>query len=57
MFVIGGGCVGKLGGVAAASEGPAFVGVDSGGSGHIGFLELGCRFLRVYLVELVDEVG
>jgi len=22
-----------------------------------GFLELGCRFLRVFLVELVDEVG
>ena len=40
-----------------ASEGPAFVGVDSGGGGHIGFLELGCRFLRVFLVELADEVG
>jgi len=43
--------------VAAASEGPAFVGADSGGGGHIGFLELGFRFLRVFLVELVDKVG
>ena len=40
-----------------ASKGPAFVGVDSGGGGHIRFLELGCGFLRVFLVEQVDEVG
>jgi len=46
----------KLGGSAATSEGPAFVAVDSGGGGHIGFLELGCGFLRVFLVELADEV-
>jgi len=57
LFVIDGGCDGKLRGAAAASEGPAFVGVDSGGGGHMGFLELGCGFLRVFLVELADEVG
>ena len=57
MFVIGRGCDGKLGGVAAASEGPVVVGVDSGGVGYIGFLELGCGFLRVFLVELAEEVG
>jgi len=57
LFVIGAGCDGKFGGAAVASEGPAFVGVDSGGGGHIGFLEFGCRFLRVFLVELADEVG
>jgi len=57
LFVIGGGSDGKLGGAATASEGPAFVGVDSGGGGHIGFLELGCRFLRVFLMKLADKVG
>jgi len=57
LFVISGGCDGKLGGAAVASEGPALVGVNSGGGGHIGFLELGCGFLRVFLVELADEVG
>ena len=57
LFVIGGGCDGKLGGEAAARKGPAFVGVDSGSGGHIRFLELGCGFLRVFLVELADEVG
>ena len=57
MFVIGRGCDGKLGGAAAASEGPAFIGFDSGGGGHIGLLELGCGFLSIFLVELADEVG
>ena len=56
-FVVGLGHGGKFGGVAPASEGPAFVG-DSGGGGYIGTsLDLGCGFLRVFLVELADEVG
>jgi len=57
LFGIGGGCDEKLGGAAAARKGLAFVGVDSGGGGHIAFLELGCGFLRVFLVELADKVG
>jgi len=40
-----------------ASEGPALVGVDSGGGGQIRFLELGCSILRVFLMELADVVG
>jgi len=36
LFGIGGGCDEKLGGAAVASEGPAFIGVDSGSGGHIG---------------------
>jgi len=35
-FVVWLGRGGKLGGAAAAREGPAFVGVDSGSGGHIG---------------------
>ena len=33
-FVVGLGCGGEFGSAAAASEGPAFVGVDSGGGRH-----------------------
>ena len=42
-FVVWLGCGGKLGGVAAAHKGPAFVGVNSYGGGHIGSFRVEVR--------------
>jgi len=42
-------------GLLSVGQRPAFVGIDSGGSRHIFSLE--GWFLRVFLVELLDDVG